>query len=634
MGNAFDAIAKSTKAGAASCQRKRKIKARERGIEASIRNGSKRGANGIGDGKRSRKNRGGSIGGNGEKRKSAYNLDRSGIRTNVRSQSELSEWDRYRRDQTHDAWRAHVSNRSSIPGETMRIFRDYVLGVRSYLPRYDGRTDGRSAFDKSGVQRGESVKDQLEPGILASTGRPWRISPEIVTETIAIIGIRGSGKTATATVFAEEMLECGLAPIALDPVGVWWGLRCKPDGSPGGYPIVIVGGQRGDIPLDPKQARKVCDAIIDGNVPAVIDLSQNSKNEFRHFVTEFCDRLMEVEPSTPRHIFIEEAPELVPQRPMGEQKRSRAAVDRLFRLGRNKGYGGSLISQRYATIDKDVLTQCQNIMALRSMGKTDRDAAEGWVAEVVEDQDKAAKAKKFMRSLTTLGPGEGWFLSPLFLDAFDHVQIRPRKTFHPGATRKVGDKPKAVALSDVSESVARMREILKKPDSPKKSIHDLGKPLRSTAAIVREMTRGDRSGGDELQAFGLHAAETSRLRSELQRVNAELAAARKSVQAVRDLLKPDFDKLTIIFGVQQGVASTNGGGDISMYEPFRKKLGPKPMEMIEALINHGGELTRARLGTLIGLPHKGSTYSTYIKRLRAVEFIETPDKTIVRIRPI
>jgi uncharacterized protein len=475
------------------------------------------------------------------------------------------------------------------------------------------------------------VKDQLEPGIYVGNGRPWCLSPEIVTETIAFIGIRGSGKTATATVFAEEMLECGLAPIALDPVGVWWGLRCAPDGSPGGYPIVIVGGNRGDIPLDPKQARKVCDAIIDGNVPAVIDLSQNSKNEFRHFVTEFCDRLMELEPSIPRHIFIEEAPELVPQRPMGEQKRSRAAVDRLFRLGRNKGYGGSLISQRYATIDKDVLTQCQNIMALRSMGKTDRVAAEGWVAEVVEDQDKAAKASKFMRSLTTLEAGEGWFLSPLFLDSFDHVQIRPRKTFHPGATRKIGDKPKAVALSDVSESVDRMREILKKPDPPKKKIHDLGKPLRSTAAIVREMFSDDRS------QYSNQVQEIETLRSNLQRTHAELAAARKRLQAVVDLLKPDFDKLRVIFdavGVPQGVAATNGGGDMSTYEPFRKKLGPKPMAMIHALMNRGGELTRPQLGTMVGLPYRGSTFSTYLKRLRAVGFIETPDTTIVRLKAI
>jgi len=485
------------------------------------------------------------------------------------------------------------------------------------------------------------VKDQLEPGIYVGNGRPWRISPEIVTETIAFIGIRGSGKTATATVFAEEMLECGLAPIALDPVGVWWGLRCAPDGSPGGYPIVIVGGNRGDIPLDPKQARKVCDAIIDGNVPAVIDLSQNSKNEFRHFVTEFCDRLMELEPSIPRHIFIEEAPELVPQRPMGEQKRSRAAVDRLFRLGRNKGYGGSLISQRYATIDKDVLTQCQNIMALRSMGKTDRDAAEGWVAEVVQDQDKALQATKFMRSLTTLGPGEGWFLSPLFMDSFDHVQIRPRKTLHPGATRKIGDKPKAVALSDVSQSVERMREILKKPDPPKKSTHDLGTPIN------RIRTRGQLYDRTTLRARTDHSierhqvipdhSEVQELRAKLQRTNAELAIARKSLQAVRDLLKPDFDKMRVIFdaaGVQQGGAATNGGGDMSMYEAFRSRLGPKPMAMIQALIDRGGELTRPQLGTMVGLPYRGSTFSTYLKRLRAVGFIETPDTTIVRLKAI
>jgi hypothetical protein len=484
------------------------------------------------------------------------------------------------------------------------------------------------------------MKNFLEPGIHVSNGSQWKLPVEIVTETMAIIGIRGSGKTATATVFAEEMLECGLAPIAIDPVGVWWGLRCKPDGSPGGYPIVVVGGQRGDLPLDPKQARRICDAVIDGNVPAVLDLSQNSKNEFRHFVSEFCDRMMELEPSVPRHVFIEEAPELVPQRPMGEQKRSRASVDRLFRLGRNRGYGGTLISQRYATIDKDVLTQCGNILALRMMGKTDRDAADGWIAEVVQDQESVKHAEKFMSSLTGLEAGEGWFLSPIWLNSFDHIQIRPRKTFHPGATRKVGDRPKAVALSDVTEAVEKMRAILKTPD-PHKKTHDLGRPLKTSADIARATFRIPLVGPAPDEALQVQREnEIDRLRESLQNTNALLARARSQLAAVQDLLRPDFEKLKTIFGElmpDAAVALAAGGGNLpamSLYEPYRARLGPKPMLMLQRLLEHRGELTRPQLGALIDLPHKGTTYLTYLKRLRAVGFIETPDKNRVLLKRI
>ena len=46
---------------------------------------------------------------------------------------------------------------------------------------------------------------------------------------------------------AEQMLDAGVQVIALDPVGVWAGLRM--DGP--AWPIYILGGLYGDLPLDP-----------------------------------------------------------------------------------------------------------------------------------------------------------------------------------------------------------------------------------------------------------------------------------------------------------------------------------------------------------------------------------------------
>jgi hypothetical protein len=170
---------------------------------------------------------------------------------------------------------------------------------------------------------------------------------------------------------------------------------------------------------------------------------------------------MELRPTVTGHIFIEEAPELVPQRPMGEQKRSLAAVDRLIRLGRNRGYGASLISQRFATIQKDCLTQCESLLALRCIGKHDRDAARDWIAEVVGSTESEKQADKFIDSLTGLPDGTGWFWSPQWLQKFVQVRIRRRKTYHPGETRTVGQAPKQVALSDVRDFVSRFQDLLK-----------------------------------------------------------------------------------------------------------------------------------------------------------------------------
>src|SRR6266850_3159093 len=180
------------------------------------------------------------------------------------------------------------------------------------------------------------MKKELELGSLSS-GAKFLLPLDAATHTFGFIGIRGAGKTVAATVMAEEMCEAGLPWIALDPIGVWWGLRANPDGTPGGYPVVIIGGEHADIQLEKDAGAKLADTILQENIACVIDLSRESKTTWRKFVADFCDRMMELRPEIPRHVFLEEAPEFIPQRPMGEQKRSLAAVDRITRLGRNNG---------------------------------------------------------------------------------------------------------------------------------------------------------------------------------------------------------------------------------------------------------------------------------------------------------
>lgn len=72
----------------------------------------------------------------------------------------------------------------------------------------------------------------------------FEIPEEAVTQTFAMLGRRGSGKTSTAVVLAEEMLSTGHVIAWIDPLGVAWGLRSK-------FQILIAGGSKGDIPLEP-----------------------------------------------------------------------------------------------------------------------------------------------------------------------------------------------------------------------------------------------------------------------------------------------------------------------------------------------------------------------------------------------
>ena len=71
-------------------------------------------------------------------------------------------------------------------------------------------------------------------------------SVEYASQGNAVLGIRDSGKTYTATYLAERLFEAGIPFIAFDPIGVWRFLRVPGKGR--GYPVVVAGGEDGDLP--------------------------------------------------------------------------------------------------------------------------------------------------------------------------------------------------------------------------------------------------------------------------------------------------------------------------------------------------------------------------------------------------
>ena len=458
--------------------------------------------------------------------------------------------------------------------------------------------------------------ERLKLGNLQS-GREFYVPVDYQVHTTALIGIRGSGKTVAATVIAEEMLEHNLPFVAIDPVGVWWGLRSA-------YQVVVIGGEHGDLALEKDSGARIADAILEHNVPCVIDMSGESKTTVRKFVTDFCDRLMELNPRGTRHIFLEEAPELVPQRPLGEQKRSLAAVDRLVRLGRNKGYGCTIISQRFATINKDVLTQCENLIALRCIGKHDRDAAADWIAEVVHDTESQKKADTFTRSLTELENGDAWFWSPQWLKEFVQIHFRTRKSHHPGETRTVGQAAQQVQMVGVQEFIESFKRTLKRPLQP----HD-----ERTFKGIRETVKVAQNANAE------YSEENARLREEnhrLAQMNGTLAGKvtryGELIRSLRRCLEPQYDVLRMVFGDIEEVEGKNGNAhqDSSVWEPWKQKLGAGPSKIIDILIQRG-ECTRVQLKTLAGYSSRSMT--NIVSALNSNELIEK-DGDKIRLRQI
>lgn len=263
------------------------------------------------------------------------------------------------------------------------------------------------------------------------------------TKTFAILAKRGAGKSYTAAVLAEEFHTNNIPFVVFDPIDVWWGLRFHKDGKSKGLPIVVFGLDHADIQIDRNMGRQIAQALVNHNISCVISTFGMPKVAQRQLITEFSEELLRIN-NTPRHVFIEEAHEFVPQRVFGELGKTFNAVSNLVVMGRNRGIGVTLINQRAATLNKDVLTQIDTLLAFRNIAPQDRKALREWVEYHAAQGD----FDKFMQSLPSLPTGEGWIWSPEFLGIFERIKIRQRETFHPDR-EKLGENFEMPSLEQV-----------------------------------------------------------------------------------------------------------------------------------------------------------------------------------------
>lgn len=295
-----------------------------------------------------------------------------------------------------------------------------------------------------------------------------RISPDLslpldaVTETFAILAVKRAGKSNAAVVMAEEMYDAGLPWVAVDPKGDWWGVRAAGDGQTPGLSVLVFGGLHGDVPLEPTAGNLVADLITEQRITCVLDVSEMSKADQRRFLTDFASRLYRRN-TEPLHVFCEEADEYIPQRVMGESAKLVGAFETLVKRGGFRGIGVTLITQRSASLNKDVLTQAGTLIAMRTPSPQDRKAVLAWI-------DYHAASKDVVDELPTLPNGAAWLFSSGERASMSKLTFRRRRTFDSGATPKVGGKPRPPAtlaevdLAAIKEQMAETIERAKADD--------------------------------------------------------------------------------------------------------------------------------------------------------------------------
>lgn len=457
--------------------------------------------------------------------------------------------------------------------------------------------------------------------------RDFALPLEAVTQTFAILAKRGVGKTYTASVLAEELLKAGLQVVVVDPIGVWWGLRAAADGKGPGLPIVILGGDHGDLPLTEKSGELIADLVVDERLAAVLDLSGFRKGEQTRFMQDFAERLYHRN-RAPLHLVLDEADAFAPQRPMPGQQRLLGAIEDLVRRGRARGLGVTLVTQRAAVLNKDVLTQAEVLVALRTIAPQDRDAIDAWVRVHGTPEQREA----LMSSLPSLPVGTAWFWSPGWLDVFQRVQVRRRETFDSSATPKVGQvraEPRQLAPVDLAalrtrlEATAAAAEA-NDPQALKRELADLNRRLAAvvqTNKILEHATQ--QRTVERVEVPVLDAAQIGAL--------TELTDSLRSV-AMRIIDAADGIRAAVLQA--RPAPNTPAEREPPPAPPPAPRRTPQtatatgvPLRagerrMLEVLARHHQfKVTRAQLGTLAGFTPSGGTFAAYFGTLKRQQLL-------------
>jgi hypothetical protein len=357
--------------------------------------------------------------------------------------------------------------------------------------------------------------------MILNISKEFSFPVDVVTQKLAWMGRTGAGKTYGFLKLAEEMLSAGIQVIILDPVGVHWGLRLSADGkSEGIKSIYVFGGLHADIPLQTSSGKIVADFLADNHTSAIIDVSQfESDSEKTKFATDFADRFFfrwKSKPS-PVHIALEECQEFVPQNMMKGEERMLHAFNRMWKLGRNFGIGGSLISQRPQEVNKKSLNMTECFFAFQMTGPQERKAIEIWMQEKGVELTIASDLPKL-----EVGTAHIW--SPQWLKVSQKIKISERWTYDASSTPKFGAKPvevKPLSQLELDKLTNELKQSIEKakesdPVALKKEISRLKNEL---AAVQKKQPITD-------------LAQVTKLKDENQKLKVSFTEADKERRAM------------------------------------------------------------------------------------------------------
>jgi len=292
---------------------------------------------------------------------------------------------------------------------------------------------------------------------------------ELIGQCIAILGIRGSGKSNTAGVIFEELLRHNYPMSIVDIEGEYFGLKEK-------YEVLVVGtGDGVEIEIDPGCAEEIAQVSIEQNIPVVLDLSGFLSDERTELLKAYLTSLWNLAGRLrrPYIIGIEEAHEFIPQ---GVKTELKEMIARIALRGRKRGLGAIIVSQRSAKVDKDVLSQAGILFLHRVVHEVDMRV----YGELLPW--RKSEVKEIISSLET---GDCIYVNG---DNILPIYVRERETFHAGFTPSL----ESVAPPELKRVSASIIEAIERVKGEKKKRSRADDLQRRIEKLERQLAEKDR----------------------------------------------------------------------------------------------------------------------------------------------